>query len=60
VKGAVLGGLRNGFEVAVLTDAVAAVDVEPGDGDRALEEMKHAGATFTTTEEVEKALAGSN
>jgi len=56
VRGAVLGGLREGFHVAVLTDAIAAVDVQPGDGDRALEEMKTAGATFTTTDEVERVL----
>ena len=30
---------RLGFETAVLTDAVAAVDLEPGDGDRAIEAM---------------------
>lgn len=57
VRGAVLGGLAEGFRVAVLTDAIAAVDVQPGDGDRALEEMKTAGATFTTTDEVERALS---
>jgi nicotinamidase/pyrazinamidase len=55
VRGAVLGGLREGFDVTVLIDAVAAVDVQPGDGDRALAEMKAAGATFTTTEEADKA-----
>jgi nicotinamidase/pyrazinamidase len=56
VLGAVLGGLREGLAVAVLTDAVAAVDVQAGDGARALEEMTAAGATFTTTEEAEKAV----
>ncbi len=56
VRGAVLGGLREGFRVTVLTDAIAAVDVKPGDGGRALEEMKTAGASFTTTDEVERAL----
>ena len=56
VRGAVLGGLREDFRVTVLTDAIAAVDVKPGDGGRALEEMKTAGASFTTTDEVERAL----
>ena len=57
VRGAVLGGLREGFEVAVLTDAIAAVDVNPGDGNRALEEMRQAGATFTTTAAVAETFA---
>ena len=33
-----------GFEVFVLGDAIRAVDVSPGDGDRALETMRAAGA----------------
>ncbi len=33
-----------GYEYFVLTDAVRAVDVEPGDGERALEEMRRLGA----------------
>ena len=44
VKATVRGALDAGFEVTVLREAIAAVDVEPGDGDRALEEMTHAGA----------------
>ena len=36
--------LRAGFDTTVLADAVAAVDVEPGDGRRALDEMVAAGA----------------
>jgi nicotinamidase/pyrazinamidase len=36
--------LREGFEVVVLRDAVRAVDVNPGDGERALEEMRRLGA----------------
>jgi len=52
VKATVLDALREGFEVVVLEDAVRAVDVNPGDGAKALEEMKAAGATFATLEEV--------
>lgn len=44
VKATVLHALEAGFEVTVLGDAIAAVDVEPGDGGRALEEMTRAGA----------------
>jgi hypothetical protein len=35
--------------VVVLTDAVCAVDVQPGDGDRALEELAAEGCEFSTT-----------
>lgn len=48
VKATVLGALREGFRVVVLEDAVRAVDVNPGDGARALDEMKAAGAAFAT------------
>lgn len=44
VRATVLDALRAGFDVDVLESAVAAVDVEPGDGARALEEMRAAGA----------------
>ena len=44
VKATVLDALQAGFDTTVLADAVAAVDVEPGDGRRALDEMVAAGA----------------
>jgi len=43
VKATAIDGVRLGFETAVLADAIAAVDLEPGDGERALEEMRDAG-----------------
>lgn len=42
----VLDGRRLGYDVAVLTSAVRAVDLAPGDGDRALERIRDAGATL--------------
>ena len=39
-----LDALAAGFATTVLTDAVAAVDVAEGDGQRALDEMVAAGA----------------
>ena len=44
VKNTVLDALREGFEVKALKDSMRAVDVNPGDGERALEEMRAAGA----------------
>ncbi len=44
VKVTVLHALAAGFDVTVLCDAIAAVDVEAGDGERALREMAGAGA----------------
>ena len=36
--------LKNGYEVILLQDAVKAVDVQQGDGDKAIEEMTNLGA----------------
>ena len=44
VRGTVLDACRLGFETTVLTDAVAAVELDEGDGARALSEMAEAGA----------------
>jgi nicotinamidase/pyrazinamidase len=46
VKATALDGARLGYETAVLLDAVRAVDLEPGDGERALDEMAAAGVTL--------------
>ncbi len=53
VKATVLDALKEGFEVVVLEDAVRAVDVTPGDGERALAEMRAAGAQGVCLEQVE-------
>ncbi len=53
VKATVLDALRAGFSVAVLTDATRAVDREPGDGARAMEEMRAAGALLVQTAAIE-------
>lgn len=49
VRATALEAIENGFDVVVVTDAVAAVDAEEGDGTRAIEEMEKAGATLTTS-----------
>ncbi len=48
VKETTLDAARQGFEVIVLVDAVRAVDLAPGDGDRAITAMREAGARFVT------------
>ena len=46
VKHTALDALRHGFGVTVDSTAVRAVEVEPGDGERALEEVRAAGASL--------------
>jgi nicotinamidase/pyrazinamidase len=43
VKETGLDAVEKGFDATVLREAVRAVDVEPGDGERALEELEQAG-----------------
>jgi len=43
VKATALDGVREGFEVTLLENAVRSVDLEPGDGERALAEIAAAG-----------------
>ena len=44
VRATVLDALKEGFEVVLLEDASRAVDLKPGDGERAMAEMIAAGA----------------
>jgi nicotinamidase/pyrazinamidase len=46
VKATAIDAVTLGFQTSVLTDAIAAVDLEAGDGDRALAEMEAAGVTL--------------
>lgn len=52
VKNSALGARQAGFEVTVLEDAIRAVDVQPGDGERAITEMRAAGVRMATSGEV--------
>ncbi len=54
VLNTVKDALALGYAVVLLIDAVRAVEVQPGDGERALEEMQRLGATFSTSEELER------
>lgn len=46
VKATALDAVELGFDTTVVTEAIAAVDVEPGDGERALRDMEAAGVTL--------------
>jgi nicotinamidase/pyrazinamidase len=46
VRATALDAARLGFETILLTEAVAAVDLAQGDGDRALEDLMAAGVRF--------------
>ena len=50
VKNTVLDAIKNGFNVKAVTDAMRAVELQPGDGDRAIEEMRAAGAEIVSTD----------
>ena len=48
VKNTVLDALRHGFKVKAVEDAMRAVDLQPGDGERAIDEMRAAGADIVS------------
>lgn len=50
VKATAIEAIENGFESYVLTDAIRPVEVQPGDGERALQEMRAAGVHLITSE----------
>jgi len=51
VLNTVLDARRIGFETYLLSDAIGAVNVEPGDGERAIAQMVGAGAVVITAGE---------
>ena len=51
VRASVLDARRAGLEVTVLGDAVAGIDLHAGDSDRAIADMREAGAAVTTAAE---------
>jgi nicotinamidase/pyrazinamidase len=46
VKETALDAVRKGFDAEVIVEAIRPVDVEPGDGDRALTEIEQAGVSL--------------
>jgi nicotinamidase/pyrazinamidase len=52
VRASAIDACKEGFDVTVVEDAIRAVDVNEGDGDRAIEDMRAAGAEFATSDQV--------
>ena len=55
VKNTVLDARRLGFDVTVIEDAIRGVDVQTGDSERAVEEMREAGADLAMSPDVRQA-----
>jgi len=52
VHASTIDACRVGFDVSVVEDAIRPVEVEPGDGKRAIEQMKAAGAKIATSDQL--------
>ena len=52
VKNTVLGAIKEGFKVRAVEDAMRAVNINPDDGDRAIEKMRAAGAEVVNSKEI--------
>jgi len=50
VKETVLAGLKEGFKVKAVENAMRPVELKPGDGERAIQEMRAAGAQIVNTD----------
>ena len=59
VRATVLDGLRLGYVVYAITDAMRPVEVHAGDGDRALQQMVAAGAWLVTSVDILAQREGS-
>lgn len=53
VRYTTIGALQKGFRVTLLTDAIKGVNVQPGDSEKAVEEMTRAGAELGNFDEVQ-------
>ena len=52
VRASALDSVKNGFNTYLVADAVRAVNVKPGDGEKAIEEMKKAGVELVTSQAI--------
>lgn len=49
VKSTAVDAVKNGFKTFLFTDSIAAVNMNPGDAEKALEEMQQEGVIFLTS-----------
>ena len=59
VRQSALDAIRAGFKVEVVEDCIRAVNVNPGDGRKALSEIRKAGARLLSANAVAKELAST-
>jgi nicotinamidase/pyrazinamidase len=52
VRASAIDACGEGFDVTVVEDAIRAVEVEPGDGERAIADMRAAGARIASSNEL--------
>lgn len=52
VLASALDAMKKGFHTYVVTDAVEAVNVQPGDGEKALEDMRKAGIVMISSRDI--------
>lgn len=52
VRASALDAAKSGLPTYVVTDAVAAVNIQPHDGEQALDEMKRAGVKLVTSDQI--------
>lgn len=57
VRASTIDALKSGFKVTLLTDAIKGVDLEPGDSEKAIDEMIGAGAKPATLDEIKRKKA---
>jgi nicotinamidase/pyrazinamidase len=60
VKNTVIDALKQGFRVKALKNAMRAVELNPGDGERAIQEMKTAGAQIVNTDQTKSSVKSSS
>ena len=60
VRASVLDARRAGFRVSLMTDAMAGVNVHPGEAERAIEEMRVAGTELTTSAAILQTLPAAD
>jgi len=59
VKNTVLDALKHGFKVKAVENAMRAVELQPGDGARAIDEMRAAGADIISTDSTDSFAASA-